>query len=424
MPIPGGTDQFHLIEVLERNPSLYELCQELPLLADKLQELDRNPVVGSLNIQTYQTVSHIRQDPLVKWPVVILLHSMGRDAIRSVIMGTVAYDDHRQALWYPDPQPGLKEAGIYVLGLACSGQNGQFLNNKELALLVEGLGRYRLGSAILKSNPNTTDATEQGHIKWVNKVDSAFQSSDKRIAFFNTKASDDKIIVELATRLHLRITGLDLTGDVRHHQSPLYVGCSTDLWDRFNNYKLKRLSRINKSIGLTLSVLRALGVDMDLVSRVVIRTWEVDQLSLAERLVTTLAGSLICQTGFNTTQAGSQTGKDISSATLADGKKAVDKDRTFLFDNVSLTLETMDDRDEQVQLLADLNEALDSLAGKIGIMEREFKHLDGIPNASVVLQALDRRKLEQEAKLKKLRERLRFAETVYVFKQVILAAYQ
>lgn len=55
-------------------------------------------------------------------------------------------------------------------------------------------------------------------------------------------------------------------------------------------------------------MLAANSTPVDLVPRVALRIWQNDQLSLAERLITNLAASLVCQTGFNATQAGTACG--------------------------------------------------------------------------------------------------------------------
>ncbi|KAF7550741.1 hypothetical protein G7Z17_g5526 [Cylindrodendrum hubeiense] len=89
MPMSGGDDHHCLIRILESNQSLYELCQELPALADKLEELDRNASGGGVNTS-----------PVAR---------MGRDVIKYIILGTVAYDDRQPSRWYPNPQQGEKE---------------------------------------------------------------------------------------------------------------------------------------------------------------------------------------------------------------------------------------------------------------------------------------------------------------------------
>ncbi|KAJ3518718.1 hypothetical protein NM208_g14411 [Fusarium decemcellulare] len=124
---------------------------------------------------------------------------------------------------------------------------------------------------------------------------------------FITRTGDEGVISELIQSLRRRITGLDITKQVRHIQSPLYVGCSNDLRERVLSSS-RQLRTRNRPLCLTVSVLKALNLEVEVVVRVVVRTWEPVQLSLAERLVATLAGSLLCWSGFNTTQAGATPG--------------------------------------------------------------------------------------------------------------------
>lgn len=89
MPMVGGATQIRLLKALEDNDSLCELAQELPKLA---RELENNTQLRALGFSVTRTVAAINSDPGNKWELVILLHSMHRDTIRSIIRGTVAYD--------------------------------------------------------------------------------------------------------------------------------------------------------------------------------------------------------------------------------------------------------------------------------------------------------------------------------------------
>ncbi|KAL6354996.1 hypothetical protein LRP88_12354 [Fusarium phalaenopsidis] len=113
---------------------------------------------------------------------------------------------------------------------------------------------------------------------------------------------------------------LDPSGKARQIQSPLYVGCSTDLRSRTSAYKRsarRSLASVNKPLCLVVNSLEALNLSVDLGVQIALRIWELDHLPLAEQLVPITACSLVHQCDFNATEAGGTGLSTVSSlATL------------------------------------------------------------------------------------------------------------
>jgi hypothetical protein len=92
----------------------------------------------------------------------------------------------------------------------------------------------------------------------------------------------------------------------------MYIGCSNDLEMDTAKYTATRIpSNINEDLQLLLRCLALMGLDAKLQVRVVLRTWQSEQLQVAEQLVIALGRSVIWQDGFNGEEGGGTTGFDI-----------------------------------------------------------------------------------------------------------------
>ncbi|CAJ0552183.1 Ff.00g061620.m01.CDS01 [Fusarium sp. VM40] len=354
MPMPGGETQLRLLRVMDNNNPIYQICQELPLLAKELRK------EKDAAISTSRMCEDLEKDNLHGWPMVVLLLSMSQSAIKSIIGGTVAFDANKSDCWYDQPSSGIKGAGIYVIGLARKNSGGKFLNGAELRDLINGLEQYIRGAKVINSSSNVGLSAQQlEDKKWTMKVDGIYRQAgdptDGSVAQF-IKKNGEKSIQELVTSFKRRVTNLDTTNTVRQIQSPLYVGCSIDLNTRVNNY-YRNLRDTNKPLCLTVSVLEALNLKMDIIIKIALRTWKDEQLPLAERLVTTLARSLVHQTGFNATQAGANSTSPTRSV-LSLGWRAVNI-KGFLTSNSNEMEVEMDKRELFLDKLQELNQKLE-----------------------------------------------------------------
>ncbi|RSL79418.1 hypothetical protein CEP51_007391 [Fusarium floridanum] len=217
---------------------------------------------------------------------------MDKTAIRAVVAGTVAYDTFRgEATWFEMPtQTEGKVPGVYV----------------ETEKLVDGLERYAKGARICMEHRSVTSIppmTAEGEllVEWVRTVDSLVGSAvapdalpTPRFVQRDSEFVGMERIIEVFKRRCNRVLGP--SGKARQIQSPLYVGCSTDL--------RKALADVNEPLCLVVNTLEALNLPVDLSVQVAIRIWDADQLHIAEQLITTIAFSFVHQSGFNTTECG------------------------------------------------------------------------------------------------------------------------
>lgn len=328
--MPGGTRQIQLWKALDNHSSLYELSFELARLG---RSLHTDPHLAANGVRIGATVQTLWMDASSNWEVLVLLHAMNRSVIRAIILGTVAYEAfHNRLSAYPEPTAHDKHAqGIYVVGLNRLGYSGKFLNDIELRQLIRGLDRYIQGCRVLwrVTDPAQQDPDERQLAQWVAHVDAAYSSTNRAanaialahptkaryVADESKVASIEAFVSSLRKRLlpsGCRHSATATTA--RHIQSPLYVGCSTNLTARLANYKrTQHLTSVNRPLALTISVLSALGLTVSWSAHVVLRTWKASQLSQAEQLVVTLANSLIHQTGFNSIPGGDNPGSNAGT---------------------------------------------------------------------------------------------------------------
>ncbi|RSL55686.1 hypothetical protein CEP54_009256 [Fusarium duplospermum] len=263
--------------------------------------------------------------------MVHLLHSMYKAAMRAIVAGTVVYDGFKdRAAWLKtSSEVEGKIPGVSVMGMSREGQQGQFLNINETQRLFDGLERYVKGGRICLQNRNAAVAPamsniERAAVSWIHTVDpfvgSAAPPGAQPLPRFIQ--SDSKILsiegVIEGFKLRCNRT-LDPSGKVRQIQSPLCMGCSTDLRARTSACKRtvrRGLVNLNKPLYLVANTLEALKLPVDLSMHVALRICEADQLPLAEQLIITIALSLVHQCGFNATESGG-TGSSTVNPTSA-----------------------------------------------------------------------------------------------------------
>lgn len=326
--MPGGQEQQDLLDVLEKHDSLYQLSLEMPKLAKSLEAL---PLPRHFDISS--TLGAIAGDEDNDWKMATLLHSMDRSAIRAIIRGTVAFDTfNEEAKWLEIPGEAEGNVpGVYVIGLSRRDHNGQFLNILETEKLIHGLQNYIDGYRALDrhrcrvqlqvATQGNLTPQDKERISWVFKVDGfpGDVSPHGPIPEAKFVESDDDVtnIEALIKSLERRCdVTLDPTKEIRQRQSPIYVGCSTNLRERASDDSLKDLSGLNKPLALTVNILSALDLPVNLTVQVALRIWESDQLPVAEQLVATLASSLVYQHGFNDTDAGGTAGSTVTASSL------------------------------------------------------------------------------------------------------------
>ncbi|KEY72204.1 hypothetical protein S7711_10349 [Stachybotrys chartarum IBT 7711] len=281
--------------------SLLNLLGEVDWLADAMDmEVNEHIPMG-------QTVTDLKRHKCNEGGVFSQLMTISKEALYSIIRGTVAHDAQvsNGSGWHEIPTFEHIQ-GVYVISLFCEGHGGKFLNCEELEQLVEGLRQYILGAQIIELGGAVTPQ-EKAAEKWARKVDAVGGNlnKDPRQAVFHAK-SNEKSIQALLSMLEARLTTMqkvDPSKKVRMHQSPLYVGYSVNLKTGLQACQ-KDLHSLNKPLALTASILTAQGVNVGLDRRIASIAMEEGHLPLAERLVVALAGSFVYQTGFKVAEPG------------------------------------------------------------------------------------------------------------------------
>ncbi|KAI9166276.1 hypothetical protein HJFPF1_02375 [Paramyrothecium foliicola] len=305
MPYVGNATRVRLLEAV-RKDSLYETAHMLPQLADELV-LKMRHVPGFKMNDTVKSLTSLSKN---HWAIVCILCLMSREVLQSIVQGTVGYDSyHSRSVWYPDPTSFEDRMhGIYVISLYRSRHKGEFLNLPEMEKLTEGLRKYIAGSRVMfKPTPTGQD---KANIDWVKKVDAAKNarrhgSSPQEAFFISSGPGAIDALLDTYEERCATLRRVDPQGTTRQRQCPLYVGCSVNLKERLSRYS--SCKETNKPLGLTMSILAVLDIVVEMVQKIAIRLYKPGQLPLAEQLVTTLAGSLVYESGFNVIGAGGNT---------------------------------------------------------------------------------------------------------------------
>lgn len=129
-------------------------------------------------------------------------------------------------------------------------------------------------------------------------------------------SADNKTRLFLESQSH-RINKQDPAGKTRQIQSPMEVGCAVELQVQMTSQgKGSGLNLATKPWGFMLSCLKYMGMDTDIICLPVLKIWKKEQLLKGEVLITMLCSSLVEDGGYNTEQAGTNSGD------VWNGKKA------------------------------------------------------------------------------------------------------
>jgi hypothetical protein len=182
-----------------------------------------------------------------------------------------------------------------------------------MRILVDGVEGYLAGARLLSKRAGLTQQ-ERELVDWVRQVDRfdgvrRSQVSNKAV-FMSSHPSAMDAYLDMLKRRRDQLERLDPTEVARPRQGPLYVGCSVNLKARIGQYTYLR--DVNKPLGLTMTILKAKDIPMNMRHTIAMRVWEEDQLSFAEELINVLADSLVYQSGFNVAEPGANTSSGTS----------------------------------------------------------------------------------------------------------------
>ncbi|KAK0640774.1 hypothetical protein B0T16DRAFT_460925 [Cercophora newfieldiana] len=295
-----------------------------------------------------------------------IFHSIPREVLQSLVLGTTAYDAANGLKGYKD----LNGAGVYVLGVSIANRQGKFLNLGEMEILVKNMGEYLEGARLMLKLPTEEDydMIEQRQLeRHVQRVDSQFilRGDKTKPAFVKriTLNQEDQLsegAIRLSEALARRCDAmrvLDPTGTVHTIQAPLYVGCGKDIAEHVKVYEPKAGSAFasaNLLYGLLLSLLQHQGLRPVHHIIAASRLWEEKQMSDADRLISALAMSFPDKGGLNNTQPGAQHGK---SADLNGSEDYVCVTEPYYEENIKHSLADLEARKEAGKLIDKADEA-------------------------------------------------------------------
>ncbi|KAI1047162.1 hypothetical protein LB505_013077 [Fusarium chuoi] len=396
MPMLWDEAHCRLIDSCVRNESLVELFLQLRKLAD---DLDGNQTMKDNNFLVASTVNALRN---YDWTMCEILHSMSVPVVRSIVKNTFAFDVHNRTITpFRIPHGKLDEdvPGVYVIGLMIPNRGGQFLNTRELELLIQDMKLYTQGyEAFVKHDGWKSAAMTSGEDKARRLVKAVDNSSGAQIdkdtgpMFIEKEEELWRVRALIKTFEGMCDRSLDPSGTTHSSQSPLYVGCSKKLKQRTQVYNNWNVKGINKPLGLTVSILRKLNKPPDLVLGCVCRIVKKEHLPKAEQLVTTIAGSLVYQHGFNATESG---GTGLKSIPTDGGIKANIEylicSTRVLLDNLRDSLEEVDLRvrflNDMAQVegeLVKIKEVLDDCAEALENLPPDFKWNETLDDISAL----------------------------------------
>ncbi|EWY87441.1 hypothetical protein FOYG_11641 [Fusarium oxysporum NRRL 32931] len=395
MPMLWDEAHCRLIDSCVRNESLVELFLQLHKLAD---DLDGNQTMKANNFLLTSTVNALRN---FDWTMLELLHTMSVPVVRSIAKNTFAFDVHNRTITpfrIPSGKFDQETPGVYVVGLMMPYRGGQFLNIRELELLIHDMKLYAQGYEAFVKHDGWKAAMTPGEdkarriVKAVDNSSGAQIDKDAGPLFIEKDEELWRIKALIKTFEGMCDRNLDPSGTIYSSQSPLYVGCSKNLKQRTQNYLKWSVKGINKPLGLTISILRKLNKPPEVTVGCVCRIIKKDQLSKAEQLVTTIAGSLVYQHGFNAVESGGTGPKSIPTdgGIKANIEYLICSTRV-LFDNLKDSLQEVDLRarflNDMAQVegeLVGIKEVLDECTEDLQNLPHDFKWNDTLEDISTL----------------------------------------
>lgn len=387
--------------------SLYEFVQEF-----ESPSLDQRLVRAHINIA--ETIKLFMTDAEGDHILATLLMNMEPRVLQSVLLGTIA----RDAAMNADRWPISDGPGVYAVGVAVDGRRGGFLNSVELEVLADHCDKYAQAYRI--SRTSSTLPQQPKVILDAHAIDSAvslfagpgFRSVDS--------AEEVDRITLFAERLRVRAVKakqVDPSGTSIQYQSPLYIGCASNIDERIRAYSNQEdngrpaFDDINKLLGLTINILSFIGLPSQLVAMSVLPISEFRELDVAERLVVTLASSLVAQDGFNTAAVGPCLDNVWSDKLNAQRDWIYSQE--YVESNIAEVTEKLQIRNDNLDKLEELEKSYESLEIQLQtlLQQMETTLAEVAPTAQLLSDPVTRALIvqQQKARIDDLKQRLQIA---------------
>ncbi|RYP56175.1 hypothetical protein DL769_009959 [Monosporascus sp. CRB-8-3] len=307
-----------LVEMLDQGESLAAIFPVVKAMAGQFAEQDR--------IRCSKTKDAFEDGSRSERELLALFHTINRKTLRSLVLGFLAVDLHREGAKNWENVYAPNGSGTYVIAVSIKDRDGMFLNrweNKELAVRVDRYARACAVWAKIKDSygqQSQVEPQEADLLRQAMEIDNELlvkknQEWSQGDRFKEPKcwsgrggtANAEALVQMLARR---RDRAFD--AGVFQAQSPVYVGCAHQVKKRMlaHDPDLGSLAGSSSMLKLSLACIRSMSLRPLVTSIPLVMVWEEDQIPLAEILVTVLAQSLISLHGFNIVQPGTNAGID------------------------------------------------------------------------------------------------------------------
>ncbi|KAK8100096.1 hypothetical protein PG999_010470 [Apiospora kogelbergensis] len=289
-------------------------------------------------------------DGLVDDSMMGLLHSVHPFVLRSVCMGTIAYDFHDEdsSNWqnvYNEYGPG-----VYAVGIAIRGREGKFLTPAEIRTLLELLKGYAASCEAREAHgsedvhePMQLDDQQRDQLRVSMDIDKQYMPfipetppseravnlEDEDESAPGLESGSEEAVEDESQDLHRpRFSrGKDMTknihavirgfnsrllmagdSDLPQIQSPLVIGSSNDLQNRKQDYRpaVMCLRNADRVYWLIMSIIQYMGLTPLEVFVPFTKAWKVAHINQGEILGTLIGSSLVCAAGLNIHQPGAK----------------------------------------------------------------------------------------------------------------------
>ncbi|RYP67452.1 hypothetical protein DL771_007230 [Monosporascus sp. 5C6A] len=310
-----------LVEMLDQGKSLAAIFPVVKAMAGRFAEQDR--------IRCSKTKDAVEDGSQSEGELLVLFHTINRKTLRSLVLGFLAFDLHKEGTKNWENVYAPNGPGTYVIAVSIKDRDGMFLSrqeNKELAVRVDRYARACEAWTKIKDSygqnsqihPQETDLLRQAMeidnellVKKNQEWSRGDRFKEPRCWSGRGGTANAQALVQMLDRR--RDAGFAL--DTAQAQSPVYVGCAHQVKKRMlaHDPDLGNLAGSSSMLKLSLACIRSMGLKPMVTTIPLVMVWKEDQIALSEILVTVLAQSLISLNGFNIVQPGTNANMDERS---------------------------------------------------------------------------------------------------------------
>lgn len=422
-PLPGVDGIYHptsemplmkgfmakFTKAIDDNRSMFEISLMLKQAVDEAKAV-------SDQVSLTKTLGEFERDRYTQ--MVQLLHYVHPLMLKAIARGTLAYEYEQNPAFQDEYQYNAKTVpGTYAVSVSIRGREGKFLNQKELERMAEWVDEYAEAAETFHSAGqwdmgNLQHAEHRGRVEMMDAKLSGVGSKvgGSNAPKFAQLPGTVRKIRELARMLRRRIDAtLPAKDNVQYDyqvQAPIMIGCTSDtVWECTERHVPQILEKIpvtptagglqstTPTWDLTLSILTLMKLEFKVVRVAALAIFDPKDLPKSEILLTTVAQSLVWQTGFNIIQGGGQYNTKAKKRGYAE-EKDICSERDFLRVNLGATnkrMEQLGNNLEIRQILSDLD--FDGLEHEIFQLESKLDAL----TAAVEENIKARRAVEEKA---------------------------